>query len=725
MSLIMSEYLSKCWIPKKVHLFLLTFVFLIAVDLAIFLDIPFLRQILGFFLLTMLPGALILQILKINEIGCPDKFVLSIGLSISFVMFFGISVNYLSLSLGYEFPLSMSFFLILFNIIISLLTLILYKSDNNPMISLPDLSISEKLFLIIPILLPAISILGIFVMNETSNNIILILFLSLIIIYITSICIFNQAISDRLYPVIIYFISISIISLVALRFNHIIGDDVHSEYYVFQTTLDNLYWTVLYKDLATLGGCLSISLVPTIYHSLLDIDGEFIFKILYALIFSISPIVIYIISKKYVSSFYAFLSSVFFMTQISFINTPSLARTNTAILFVSLTIMVLLHKRLNEFTKKVFIIIFFTSCIFSHYSTTYIFFILLIIVFIGMHLIFSLILAKQDTKEYIFKRMINGSLLLLFFMLIFFWYGQVTQTTFDSGINFIYKIIKELNDFFLLESRSDVVSVAMGHDISSLLIFIKFVINWLSIVIILFGIFITLKNHQQTISISNNLENSQHRIADFLKSKMDIEYVIFSFACVVIIASTVILPYVSKGYALNRLYFMAMVALSIFFIIGCIKLSNLFRIYQPYKIILVIIILSFTSNIGLIDQVFGEPNSLILNSEGFNYDYYFIHDQDSDAAKWLRDNGKLDKTITYTDKLSDRWLLSQASITHSDDLSLYQNGSVIDGYIYLTCYNVVKNILYTYEEIDKTSYYKNKFIKKNKIFTAGGSTIYR
>ena len=69
------------------------FVFILSIvlitDLTILLNIPFLRQIIGFLFLTLLPGVLILQILKLNKIDFLEKFILAWGLSVSFLMFFG------------------------------------------------------------------------------------------------------------------------------------------------------------------------------------------------------------------------------------------------------------------------------------------------------------------------------------------------------------------------------------------------------------------------------------------------------------------------------------------------------------------------------------------------------------------------------------------------------------------------------------------------------------
>ena len=66
---------------------------LLLTDLVILLNIPLLRQILGFLVFTTIPGLLILYILKLNKIEFLKKFVLSVGLSVTFLMFGGLLVN--------------------------------------------------------------------------------------------------------------------------------------------------------------------------------------------------------------------------------------------------------------------------------------------------------------------------------------------------------------------------------------------------------------------------------------------------------------------------------------------------------------------------------------------------------------------------------------------------------------------------------------------------------
>ena len=291
-------------------------------DLVNLLNIPFLRQILGFLFLTLLPGVLILQILKLNKIGSTEKFVLSVGLSISFLMFFGLLVNNLSLSFGYETPLATIPLLISLNIAFVVLGITGYKINKDSIFTLPNLNLStsEKAFLIIPMLFPVLSLFGTRIMDTADNNIILMFMLFLITIYVAFVCFFNQKFPKRLYPVVIFLISISLVLAFVLRSNHIMGMDDHTEYYYFLTTLGNLHWSTFGHS--ALDACLCISILPTIYQSILNANQEYLFKILIPLIYSISPLIVYLLSKKYVGETYAFLASFFYIAQHTFVAFP-------------------------------------------------------------------------------------------------------------------------------------------------------------------------------------------------------------------------------------------------------------------------------------------------------------------------------------------------------------------------------------------------------------------
>ena len=725
------------------------FVFVISIllltDIAILLNIPFLRQVLGFLFLTILPGFLILQILKLNKIGSTEKFVLSVGLSVSFLMLFGLLINNLSLSVGYETPLATIPLLISFNIAFIALAIVGYKINEDAVFSLPnfDLSPTEKAFLIVPVMFPALSVFGMHVMNMTDNNIILMFLLFLIPIYVAFVCFLNHKFPNKLYPVVIFLISISLLLLMSLRSNHLIGMDVHLEYYFFRTTLDNLHWSVFGHS--TLDACLAISLLPTIYQSILDISPEFLYKILYSLIYSISPLVIYVISKKYVEEGYAFLASCFYMFQSNFLFTEYNARANIAMFFFAFAMMALFSDKIDPLKKRILFIVFMASCMVSHYSTTYIFFFVMAGTFIGMEIL---------SKKYTFKKVISLTMVILFFSMIFFWYSQVTETAFNAGVGFIENTLKNLHEFFVLESRGggeallgkDIMQKGIPHKI-------EFVFTWLTFVLIGIGIITLIRRYKEMSFPELNFKKPE-----FLKDKFEVGYFMIALACSGLLVAVIGLPYIAVGYGLDRMYPLAITILSVFFVIGGIIFSKHFFFFtkrkpvlkeknntlfgksfffkerfdrgngsqvRAYLIILLVLIPYFFCVTGVMYNLFGVPRAITLNSEGKQYDLMYVHDQESYGAKWLRDKGELEDIKIYTDKISRGRLTSQAGIQRCDSYSLFIDKK-IEGYIYLRYYNVVdEKLLDMQNEEHNITEYQDKFVGKNKIYDNGGSEIYK
>ena len=701
---------------------------LLITDLAILLNIPFLRQIFGFLFLTILPGLLILQILKLNKIDLTEKFVLSVGLSISFLMFFGLLLNNSSLALGYEKPLATIPLLISFNVAFVVLAIVGYKTNKEPIFSLPniDLSTLEKAFLIVPVIFPALSIFGMHVMNTTGNNIILMFLLFLIPTYVIFVCFFNHKFPKRLYPVVIFLISISLLLLLSLRSNHIIGMDTHTEYYFFRTTLDNLHWSAFGHS--TLDACLAISLLPTIYQSILNIPSEFLYKILYSLIYSVSPLVIYIISKKYVEEGYAFLASCFFMFQSIFLWTAFNARANIAMLFFAFAMMTIFSDKIDPLKKRVLFIVFMASCMVSHYSTTYIFFFIMVGTVIGIEIL---------SIKYTFKKVVSLTIVLLFVSMIFFWYSQVTETAFSAGVGFIEETFINLHEFFVLESRG-AGEALLGKGIMEKGIphMIEFVFTWLTFALIGIGIITLIIRYKEM-----SFPELKIKKPDFLKDKFEVEYFVLALACAGLLVVVIGLPFVAKVYGLSRMYPLAITILSVFFVIGGImvakqtfKKSLIKRDKQnpqlrAYLIILLVLIPYFLCVTGVMYDIFGVPRAITLNSEGAQYDMYYVHDQESYSAMWLANNAEQKNIKVYTDRIGDKKLVSQANFAPRaiDRRSLTDERDIeIKGYIYLRYYNVVNGKLEDWQfEKHNITEYSDKFTGKGKIYNNGGAEIWK
>lgn len=726
--------------------YLIILVLLLLTDLVILFEIPIFRQVLGFTFLYVVPGVMLLGIMGLNKLGMTDRFVLSTGLSISFLIFVSIFINTLYPFFGYDTPLSRNSLIISLSVILIIAVLAYLRDKRFSHTELFDFKLNtrEKAFLLIPSIFPMLSVLGMHLMNTTDNNILLMALLFIMPAYAIFIAVSHNHVPKRAYPLIIFLSSISLVLLLGLRSNHIIGADAHSEYYLFQQTFHNGRWQILQNN--TLDSCLSVSALPTVYQSFVDMNPEYLFKILYPVLFSASPLVIYIISRKYIGNFYAFLASLFFMSQITFLWTTANPRTTVAIFFFALSIMVLFQSGLNQLEKRVLFIIFAVSCIVSHYSTTYIFFILLSLLWLFMKITHMIISSKKSPGplknlsstspgskaadlgdiRHLLKSNMTIGIIVLFFVILFLWYSQVTGAAFNSGVGFIAHSLRSLQDFFILEARSEDVAGAFGIGLGEKGVpkKITFIFYWLTIVFIAIGVLSTLIRYRQRVAL---VDDKEHH-SSFLSQRLDAEFFILSLICSAIMVAAVALPFASKGYGIDRAYLQMMVVLSSFFVIGGITVAESLHFRRRYLMVLVVLIPFFMCNTGTMYQVFGNPSAMTLNSIGIGYDRYYISDGESNSAKWLGENIEPEKQI-YNDYSSSNRLLTQGGIPYKSSshiVAFLEKNQKLDGYIYLRRYNIANgNFLIRPAISQEIGEYWQRLSTENKIYANGDSEIWR
>ena len=740
---------------------MLTLVFLIATDLAILLDIPILRPFLGFLFFTIIPGLLVLHILRLNKLKPAVIVVLSVGVSVAILMFFGLLINQVYFALGYETPLSTVSTVASFSTLVIILGIIAFMTNKGTFpFDLSDfrLDIRDKAFLLLPLLFPLLGILGIYLMNTTDNNIVLLMLLSLIPAYAILLTILHRRIPSKIYAPVIFLFSLSIVMLISLRSNHIIGMDLHSSYYAFQLINNAQHWHLF--EISLLNSSLSITLLPTIYQSFMGIGNEYLFKIIFSLIFLPLPLVIYVISKKYLGNLYAFLASLFLMSNITFFG--SVGRTGIATLFFALAIMVLFCDDVSKLSKRLLFIIFATSCIVSHYSSAYIFLFLLLATWLGMQILPRLtsrkkkpaaisenpivggnpssprpdrtLLSKSNTGFTTQARQARGITMItvgLFFVILFFWYSQVTTAPFQYGVRFIQAILLNLNQFFLLEAKGGETASIMGLNLMSRETpwKIEFFLSWLTIILIAIGVLTAMVKYKRMVAIPSS---GNEQAPDLLPRKFDIEYFVIALSGCLILVVSVVLPFILRGYSTNRMYFQMMVILSPFFIIGGVAVARWIRT-RSYWVILVVLIPYFMCTSGIMYQIFDFPESVVLNSKGDKYNYLYVYDQETAAARWLRNNIEIKRghTRIYTDFTGDFRLKSQGGLPSYclNSTSLPDPDVEIDrGYLYLRYHNVVDGKLarsFGEENNYDMVLYQDKFADKAKIYSNGGSEVWQ
>jgi uncharacterized membrane protein len=755
--------LASCWHARRHKIcYALVLSIILFANLAVALDILFARQIFGFLFLWILPGMLILNILLPKEtigetIGLAEKFLLAAGLSCASVMFSGLAINSLYPLVSSNPPLSTYPVMIALNALMLLLIAICYLNDRNPLFfSLNDLNSSsfEKLFLVFPATFALMSILGTQLMNYRGINHLLMALLFSIAAYVLLISLIHRRVPDRVYPAMIFLMSVSIVLILALRSNHIIGSDAHSEYYLFMRAIEDGLWHITPIGGNTLNGdnvlglldsCLSISILPAVYQLCLNINPEYLFKVNNALIFSVSPLAIYILSKKYLDSFHSFLASFFFMSQLVFFMTAYNPRTVIAVLFFSLSILMIFEDSIRGPAKRVLFLIFAGSCILSHYTTSYLFFFVLVL---GWSLMQSgpriLAWLKRTNlfpeagnlcpghpvpppglhpgPPYV-RVFVNYRIILIFFAMMFLWHCQITGEPFRYAVDFFSTIVKDLSQLLLVESRGDGIALAfgVGMDPRQIPLLISFTSSWLTVCFLSLGLLCAATSCAGSY-LNLNWLNKPGRI---FSRELNPEFLAIAIVCYAIILISVILPYVAKGYGMDRIYFQMSVILSPFFIIGGRIIAEKIHIKSSFLVILAVLIPYFLCNSGAMHQAFGVEKMITLTSGGKMYDELYITDHETYSAKWLEARAENGMNI-YADFYGTNRLTSQGKIPSAVYMKgLLEEGSQPrEGYIYLRyCGAVTGKLLDRKGKWHDINDYKGYFGRINLIYSNGGSEI--
>jgi uncharacterized membrane protein len=344
--------------------------------------------------------------------------------------------------------------------------------------------------------------------------------------------------------------------------------------------------------------------------------------------------------------------------------------------------------------------------------------------------------TEMFLKRGISKKILNSSLIILFSVLIFYWYSQVTSSPFNSGVFFIDHTIKSLNGLFMEEMRSQNTLSMLGKGLGEKAIpsRVEFVLTWSTFALIGIGVVALIRKYKEMSFPELNFKK-----LEFLKNKFEVAYFVIVLECVGLFIGIIITPFVTVGYSLDRTYFFGSIVISVFFVIGGIiaakyinKLTRLFSIKNKpklttYLIILLVLIPYFLCTTGVVYQAFEVPQSILLNSKGEEYDKMIVHDQDSCCAKWLGINVD-NKIKIYTDYFGGLTLMSQGMVRSSIyDPSFIEDKKIIKaGFVLLRYVNVVeKKMLRSDSKWNNLTDYEHLFVDRSKIYDNCGSQVWK
>lgn len=770
---------------NRIKLFSLIIVFISLTNISIIFDIQYfyVSSILSLIFLAILPGILIMLLFKIRRIGFWEYFIYSIGLSLAFLMFIGLAVNWiLPLLQITDKPLSLMPLLICFNFFLTIIGIIAYSQNKNILIEIKSQKHNwiNKFFLTFPIVFPIMSIFGTTTLNNNGSNYLNMILLFAIGGYIFLLALLRKKITDIVYPLTILMISIALLLLSWLRSWYISGVDVNLEYHIFKLVKANQFWSIdIFKSVYNL--CLSVTLLPTILSIFLRINDQYIFKLIIPIIFSITPIGIYLFLKKFTQNIYAFIATFFFISQLPFLTgAPSLPiRQDISFIFFILMLLITFNTNIHPKTNKILFLIFGFSMIVAHYSTSYIALLMFIIAYIlgrffrmtennmvlsKLYSRLSLTINLNTFKNK--KYNIRGNLIIVLLIFTFAWYSQSSNIS-NGLINFAHNSILNIGRIF-----SDEVRVANSSPLdqfnlfyvqknqkTTLIDFIKkTTTNYKQYNFTLYPQN-TYNNFSPSISHSKIIPlNINYNIASILytiisinnkiikifiiigciylffvwikKSESNIEYIFMVMGGFSILLLIMILPFASISYDLQRTYQQVLAVLSLPTILGGALMFRFLKEDKKIIILSLFFILYFLNLTGFSVQIIGgSSGAMTLNNYSLDYDQWYVHSAEIKSAEWLTKQSNKDKSFIYADERAFYKLILVTNINMNRILfTVFPSSLEKYSYVYSSYTNVENKLGIIYINNQPVEFlYPTKFLELNKnlIYNNGYSEIYK
>ncbi len=652
-------------------------------------NVPIARQVLGFIYLTFVPGVVLLRILRLHNMGNIETILHIIGLSIASLTFIGFFINIIYPIFGFSRPFSESKLLLTISSVNVILIILAYIIDKNFSDS-SEISINNNFDLYL-CLFPFLSIFGTHVMNISGNNILL---MTLIILAMCTVIITSYGLSyNKRYnnlELLIFLLSMSFLFHVSLISAYIIGYDIQREYYSAKSVQFASSWDPgIDNDL--LGSLLSISVLPTIYSNVCNLELIWVFKIIYPLIFSLVPLGLYRIFQKQTNENVAFLSSFYFISMPCFYYLmPQMAREMIAQLFYVLIILLMIDIHMSDFKKCILFIIYILGLAVSHYAISYIF------AFAALVVWFSFIYNRAKMQNKFKSNLFNTNIFLLIFVFNIAWYLYVSGgIVFDTIVGIFDHIFDSFISDFLNPNKTQGAQIII-QDEKSILNNILKILYLMSHAAISLGVFHIIKNKKF--------------------SRFNWTYASFAIVNYLLLLVAILVPNFSVNLNTIRLFQISLLFLAPFFVIGAssvviylcvlIKAELCKYVYIPISIFLAIF---FLINSGLLHECTGEyyGSSISLNSTS---DGARFNECEILCAKWIYDTYY--EMPIYAD--TNRWVLLNSIFGTSNVKQIRGLSVPKNSYIYLGSFNVKTHIFSYFGLIEGPEYINLDCMIKNR-----------
>ena len=505
------------------------------------------------------------------------------------------------------------------------------------------------------------------------------------------------------------------------------GTDLHLEYYLFEAVKRSGHWyTTGYAD--PYNSLLSVTVLPTMIQSVLAIDDTAVFNVIYPIVFSFAPVLLYLAYRHVIGAKRAFLSVVLFMSYVAYYQEVDfIGKQMIAEVILASLILVAMSSSLQSKAKTIAAlpIILIIGLVASHYSTLYIY------VFISLLSWIFLRILKRRTVSTL-------PIIGLALVVAVAWYIYTAGGTALISLVQLGSTVSQtfFSKFFVPESRGPLVVKALGIGVNPTLWNRMFLFtDYLIQAFIVVG------------SIKLWTERKNRTITG--------EFLSYTWAGLCFLALGILVPSLAAGINSTRVYQMSLIFISPACVIGgeaiftsllrflstCRKSISRPRFDISLTLVSCIIVLFLLFNTGFIHEVTGDkPISLSL---GYNqlrasntpdlvlyFHSEYTQAQDVASARWLSKYAN-NNLMVCGDILSRFNVLnSYGNIPRAQQPStpLLYPGTSGPGceYFYLSSMNELKRLGVGPNWLNpywSTSEVSDLLVNRNTVYSNGGSDI--
>jgi uncharacterized membrane protein len=615
---------------------------------ALGINIPFITQVIGLVYALFIPGIIILRILRLHQLGTNRTIIYSVGISACFLMFLGFVMNFAFPMVGMPHPLAKYPIIVTTVVVMSILCLVAFLRDKKYATTAQinwDWSCAHTVYVLI--LLPLLAVLGAQLVNIYQSNILLMCLMALLAL-IPIVLIFTKYLPRKYFGLAIWVIALSLLLHRSLISQYLWGADIVGEFASFRMVEMNSVWLPNAPNLITAYNVtLSVTILPVMISKLTSIEGLWVFKLIFPIMFSLAPLAIYEMLRGQFSEKTAFLAAFFAMSIYTFYTTfLQVDKQLVATLLLASFSLLMLDRGMTQRNRTLLLAILGMGVIVSHYSTAFLWAIIVAATVIGL-----LILHRKSAS-------LTVGLAVMLVAVSLLWYGFMAHGA------VIKQFVSMGGDAVRIESSTVNASAATNNNANAAQqLLSEGSVNMPNSMRYLYIITQVLMTLGFIIIAWRWIKRKEPKISD--------EFLAFTFLFLCLLVIELILPEFGRVIALDRIYFVCLIFLSPFFIVGIEwlllniksllskvawkkKIATLWNAVIPYEIarstaVIAVIILTifFLANTGFIYELAGQPlaTSIALNRN--QADFPIFSEAEFSGARWLTQNDQNPSQIFY------------------------------------------------------------------------------